>query len=1075
MIAPSTAQQGEVPGRKRACGEFCTPRLGALVVALLLCRVGLAQTGGAGLPTPPQPAGAREQRIKERDIYDAQTARFRAEGKRTEAIAAAEKMLAIEREVFGDVHADVAGSLRLLRELHEACEHWEAARKAGREFLAIQIALHGDKSWLAADARLALAHVDRMAALDPPARQRLAEAIRGLGLADQYSERTDYAHAEPLLRQIVETAKEILGEEDLLYAHSLNNLGVLCQDTGDYAQAARLFREGLLVQRKLRGEMHPTCALMLHNLGDVYADAGDLAQAEPLLRRSLEMIQKTIGPEDPLYVQNLANLAKVSQRKEDYAAAEDFYRTALGILKRTQGEQSPIYATQLKNLATLYCDMGDYAKAEQLIRRGSDVAKQTGQQDWPVPGVTAAQQGDLYFAMGNYAQAETALGESLEIARRHLELTCTVQSERRQLVQAQFLRGRLDQYLSLALRAGMAGEHTYQKMLAWKGIVFARQRWLRLQRTRAATNPETARLITDLQKTIVQLANLAFAKPEPEEQEARARHIRELTERKEQLESLLARQSADYRGLQALTAQTPARLQAALPVGAALIDFLEYKDSSPPPGGKGKVRREQHVIAFVVRRDRPIVARDLGPVVPLAAAIDRWRSTLTASTPPADPEEADPAAELRRLVWQPLTPYLDGVSAVFYSPDGALNRFPFAALPGTKPETYLIEEMPIAVVPVPQLLPELLARHREGAVAGQQADSLFVMGDVDFGAVPGHPPAVQNPGTLEGYAAARGGHGLQFLPLSGTVGETDAIQTEFARSHPQGTLSVLRGAAASEEAFRRQAPGKKYLHVATHGFFAPSELKSALETRSVNLAGLDNTAGFHPGLLSGLALAGANRGPPASSAGLPPGDDGILTALEVAEMDLSSAELVVLSACDTGLGRAAGGEGLLGLQRAFQIAGARAVIASLWKVDDEVTQHLMRNFYNNLWQQRRTPLQALRQAQLSILNGEALVSRPRGLGPAEPGPVVGQRARVDPRLWAAWVLSGDPGDLAPQPSDASRTPISGASAGPPPIVVVERPTTDVYSWLWYGVAGLLLGLILLGGLLTYRVRRRPSG
>ena len=116
-------------------------------------------------------------------------------------------------------------------------------------------------------------------------------------------------------------------------------------------------------------------------------------------------------------------------------------------------------------------------------------------------------------------------------------------------------------------------------------------------------------------------------------------------------------------------------------------------------------------------------------------------------------------------------------------------------------------------------------------------------------------------------------------------------------------------------------------------------------------------------MLSGLALAGANRNPESSTDVLQL-DDGILTALEVAELDLGGTELVVLSACETGLGRAAGGEGLLGLQRAFQVAGARTVVASLWKVDDEATQQLMSEFYSNLWQKHLSPLEALRQAQL---------------------------------------------------------------------------------------------------------------
>ena len=189
-------------------------------------------------------------------------------------------------------------------------------------------------------------------------------------------------------------------------------------------------------------------------------------------------------------------------------------------------------------------------------------------------------------------------------------------------------------------------------------------------------------------------------------------------------------------------------------------------------------------------------------------------------------------------------------------------------------------------------------------------------------------------------------------------------------------------------------------------------------------------------MLSGIALAGANRGAQPIDDRHRLGDDGILTALETAELDLSAAELVVLSACETGLGPVAGGEGLLGLQRAFQVAGARTVVASLWKVDDAATERLMTHFYRNLWQKKGLPpLEALRQAQLAILNGQkppaadggrgaaagqSEESGPRaGFGPGFDVPEQAPRMRASPRLWAAWVLSGDPGSL-PQPNGPDR-------------------------------------------------------
>jgi CHAT domain-containing protein len=217
----------------------------------------------------------------------------------------------------------------------------------------------------------------------------------------------------------------------------------------------------------------------------------------------------------------------------------------------------------------------------------------------------------------------------------------------------------------------------------------------------------------------------------------------------------------------------------------------------------------------------------------------------------------------------------------------------------------------------------------------------------------------------------------------------------------------LRRAQATEEAFRREVPRHRFLHVATHGFFAPPEWSSLLDPAEEDGQGptpratapwqRSGLAALHPGLLCGLALAGANALP------APGSDDGILTAEEVASLRLGGVDLAVLSACETGLGPVAGGEGVLGLQRAFQVSGARTVVASLWKVSDEHTRELMERFYENLWDQRKGKLEALRDAQLAMMRegpqrGMVIVRKD---GHAE------KPRRLPPYYWAAFVLSGD--------------------------------------------------------------------
>jgi CHAT domain-containing protein len=917
----------------------------------------------------------------------------------------------------------------------------------------------GQRAMEAVGSNLEAAHKKRLAQLDADQRKRLETVKRDqVDPAEKYNQKADYARGEPLLRAAVKAHEELLGKEDQDTIVLRNNLGVVCQDTGDYLQAAQLFRENLRLKEQVGGEMFPMYGNDLHNLGDLLSDMGNLVEAGPLLHRALRIDRETIGERNPFYTQHLANLAKLYSRKKDYKRAERFSLVVIGIIREVEGDKTPFDCVQLDNLALTYLSQGEFGRAEQLMIEAQEKKRQMGRSDWPIPGSSLFNRGMLYLARGDHAQAEQFLTRALQVRRQHFERTYRVLSERRQLALAASLRGALDSYLSVVLRAALPAEPAYEEMLAWKGTAFARQRWLRLVHGGHEVNPQAAGLLKELQDNAARLASVVFAAPRPDQEQARLEQIRKLTERKEELESALSRLGAEFRGQQALLRPAPAEIKAALPADVALIDLLECVRDIPPPAGKGGITHERHLLAFVVRPDRPIRLADLGAVQPMAAAVGQWRSALTGEAAAPGPDQPDPGAELRRLFWQPLEPLLDGARAILISPDGPLAHFPLAALPGSRPDTYLIEELPVAVVPVSALLPQLLAGDKARAKDPERS-SLLLVGDVDFG--PEAEPAPPGIAGADPLAAARSNRSFHFTRLPGTAGEVESVIRSFRQSHPGSSAGELRGAAATEQAFRQKATGQRYLHLATHGFYDPPDLRPSPESLRAGGAS-PMPLGLHPGLLSGVALAGANRSFRPRDADRPPGDDGILTALEVAEMDLGGTELVVLSACETGLGRAQSGEGLLGLQRAFQIAGARTVVASLWQVDDEATQQLMGRFYDNLWRKRLPPLQALRQAQLSLLNDPAAATLARGPGAIKPAPAVGPKARTNPRLWAPWVVSGDPGDL----TQLASAPTDGGVAkeeGP-------GPTVAWTLWLWGGLA---VGLVVLIGLAA-RLRRRAA-
>ena len=445
--------------------------------------------------------------------------------------------------------------------------------------------------------------------------------------------------------------------------------------------------------------------------------------------------------------------------------------------------------------------------------------------------------------------------------------------------------------------------------------------------------------------------------------------------------------SEAFRSIQSRSRVGADEVRAALPRGVALVDIVDYLHTRNLAQEREGSTREQRVVAFVVRPEWQDVALvPLGPSKELAELIDRWRTSFGAGkAPPVG--TADSGTELRKRLWEPLAAHLEGAKVVLVSPDGPLHGLPWAALPGSKQGTFLMHEYAFAVIPVPQLLPELMKASPR--LAGEPP-SLLLAGGIAFGE--GKARDLEAPNDKLPPVPV-------FGPLAGTESEVNDLRAQFEDAFPDAPApKLMRKDKATKQAILAALPCYRFAHLATHGFFA-----AETETPAVDLAqraefllgGMrlsEEAVRRHPGLLSGVVFAGVNlpeRKP----------EETILTALEAAEQDLGKVELVVLSACETGRGQVADGEGVLGLQRAFQVAGARSVVASLWRVPDEETHQLMREFYRRVWSDKPvSKAEALREAQLWMLEnwkGRGTLERPAPQGPPPP------------YYWAAFILSGD--------------------------------------------------------------------
>jgi tetratricopeptide (TPR) repeat protein len=247
-------------------------RLVSWVAALVLAALLFEHTASAQPATaePPVPK-ERQERLKERNRLWEAANQLRQQGKLAEAVAAVEKVLAIERAVLGKTHADVADSLELLAKLHEEREDFAAAHTARQEILALRRNLHGEGHWRVTDAQLALADMERLATMKPAQRRRLGEAERlntqAMALYRQGKFRETIASAQEALG----IRKQLLGEQHHDYAQSLNILAMLYQAQGHYVHAEPLYRQALAIYKQALGEQHPAYATSLHNLAALYS------------------------------------------------------------------------------------------------------------------------------------------------------------------------------------------------------------------------------------------------------------------------------------------------------------------------------------------------------------------------------------------------------------------------------------------------------------------------------------------------------------------------------------------------------------------------------------------------------------------------------------------------------------------------------------------------------------------------------------------------------------------------------------------------------------------------------------
>ncbi|MFN0008370.1 MAG: CHAT domain-containing protein [Planctomycetota bacterium] len=766
----------------------------------------------------------------------------------------------------------------------------------------------------------------------------------------------DWPVARRHLEQALDMRRSELDEDHLLVAWTMTVLADVYEFLREDEEARKLWKSSLAIYERAVGPMSHSLLLPLQKIALDEINSGELQAAEEHVARAREIYHSidSAKPTDLAWIESFS--AQIALGRGERMAALVHLRHGLSAVEDVPyagtsradllGDAGRILASG-RDAGEIEEGVAFLEQALEIRRReeGADHPNSTWTQDQLAGALVQADRLDEAFAHALEAQAS---------ACEHLRATAAGFEERSALSSATYTMHGLPHCLRIAAakpdpeRAAQA----WDALVRSRSIVFGEM----IERRRLATlskDPKVGELAQTLSQARKRYADLAVnAQADPSSAASRERLAGALQAR-ERAERDLLEASASERASRVQSEVGFAEVARALPPGVALVSFA-------------RVGPDYLVLLSPAVSSGPEV-RSLGA----AEAIDGLVTSALALSRSAtsEAEYRRVAAELRASIWDPIEAALAGSSEICIVPDGALVLLDFAALPIGENQ-YLIERAP----PIHYLSTERDLLPVEGGPAGRgllafggpafdRSSESILLANTEIG---GSTP----PWTLRGEENVwtKPLAELRFVDLPSAASEALEIAAVWNRREDAPEAVVLTGSAATEEAFERLARGREVLHLATHGFFLPSS-KGSVDpgVRGVGVGGRAPAAAFalelapEHSLLSGLVFAGANDRSAAR------GSDGILLAEEISALDLCGVRLAVLSACDTGLGQVQNGEGVFGLRRAFQIAGVRTLVTSLWPVVDETAEARMIDFYRRWLEEGESVAQTLRSAALRIL------------------------------------------------------------------------------------------------------------
>ncbi len=732
-----------------------------------------------------------------------------------------------------------------------------------------------------------------------------------------------------------------IGNREAIAAVS-NNLGVVYRQLGDIEKASQSYQDALAVYLDI--DDADRASYCYNNLGIVYEISGEYDKANEYYEKSIAIKQDTKDQKG--MAASLMNMGNAHRFLGDLSKSESYYNQALSISTEIHDEQG--VALALGSKAALKLEQNSYEQAIELAQKSLEISQRLDLTN--LIKEANRQLAWAYNATNVPEWAEDAYVKIIEMNHDDINRNFSILSESEKELYFKTVSEDFDRFHSFAINRMHANpnitRNVYNNLLKNKGLLLKSSTAMR----NAILSSKDEELINNFEQWIKLKQEIGSLYTLPIDQ--RTSNPEELENKANELERNLVRNSAEFSSFEQSLKVNWEEVRNSLGDGEAAIEFTHFTN----------MHDSTYYAALVItpQSENPVMVKLFNESL-IEPILSEFRGNNLNYINNVYGVNTDLNTKLYNLIWEPIEPHLNNISNVYISPSGLLHKVSFAAISKSQ-NRYLIDDYSMNMVST------TANTIKESDFELTPETSLGLFGGIKYST---HPDAKETWSFLEG-----------------TLEETTLIES-IANQHLD-SVTIYADTLATESTFKTLASQSNMLHIATHGFFYPDPqlvkhtIESATEVGEVEFRGGSPTFGMdnfvnnkNPLMRSGLVFAGVNDY--WTGAKEKNDDDGVLTALEVINIDLRNNQLVVMSACETGLGDIAGSEGVYGLQRAFKMAGTNHLIMSLWQVPDKETAEFMETFYTQLIE-----LKDLHEAFSNTQNA--------------------MRQKYDPYYWAAFVL-----------------------------------------------------------------------